>query len=184
MRIESGEQFRACFSTTGHFSLLSCIGSTAQAISTCNQTTDIKRCTCWQSPGEFNRGNDLIDTNNNNNKFALQILKIKRYIFFFLLAIRGLLAALGNTRFCVLKHVCITSQSREDYSNVKPPLFQGKGVPSAFPRCHGTIQDLRALSYTSCRRSSSLPPSAGAAFWLASQGYLGRSNKQDLIDVV
>lgn len=103
---------------------------------------------------------------------------------FFLLAIRGLLAALGNTRFCVLKHVFITSQSRKDYSNVKPLLFQGKGVPSAFPRCHGSAQDLWALSYTSCRRSSSLPPSAGAVFWLASQGYLGRSNKQDLIDVV
>lgn len=180
MKSESGEQFRACFRTTGHFSLLSCIGSTVQAISTCNQTPDIKQCTCWQSHGEFNRGNDLIDTNNNNN-FTLQILKIKR---FFLLAIRGLLAALGNTRFCVLKHVFITSQSRKDYSNVKPLLFQGKGVPSAFPRCHGSAQDLWALSYTSCRRSSSLPPSAGAVFWLASQGYLGRSNKQDLIDVV
>lgn len=66
-------------------------------------------------------------------------------------------------------------------SNAKPLQLQGSRVPSAFPKSHWAVQDLRFVSYSSKGILFSLPPTAGVGFQLVSQDYLGTINKQDLI---
>lgn len=75
MKSDSKEQFRDCLkNTTGHLSILSCIGSH----NTGNFHLQLNQCTCCQALEMFHRGNALIDMNDNN--FALQILRIERSI--------------------------------------------------------------------------------------------------------
>lgn len=89
-----------------------------------------------------------------NNKFALQILKIKRFFWFFLLAIRGLLPALGNTHFCILKHVDITSQAGKNKAMQNHCSCRGMESPVHSPKATG-LSKIYNFCLTHLREDSS-----------------------------
>lgn len=138
---------------------------------------DINQWTCWQSPGEFNRGNDLIDMNNNNVCTA-NTKDQKAFSFYWpwegcYQPLEILISVFWSMSVSQAKAGKTTAAQKDGSSRGKESL-----VPSPKPR------DCPRLTSSVLHILQKILLFPGAVFRIASQSYLGRISKQDLIDVV